>query len=237
MDDQVVLITGASGGLCEAVVRAFADAGARLALVGRRLEALQSQAAGLALPPARVACHAADLARPGQAREAVNAVLADWGRVDCLINLVGTWAGGVKLAELNDDQWREILDTNLHSAFHISRAVLPPMLAQGGGRIVHVGARAVERPGSGQAAYNVAKAGLLALTRSISADYGTQGIRANIILPGTIATERQRHNKTAAEMRYWVSPQDIAQMMLFLCGPAGGALNGAAIPVYGGRTL
>ncbi|MFO7696628.1 MAG: SDR family oxidoreductase [Anaerolineae bacterium] len=82
----------------------------------------------------------------------------------------------------------------------------------------------------------MAKAGLLALTRSIASDYGAEGIRANIILPGTIATERQRRAKTTGESRDWVSPDDLAQMMLFLCGPAGGALNGAAIPVYGGRT-
>jgi len=236
MQDQVVLITGASGGLGDAVVRAFVGTGARLALVARRLEALESQVDELALPPARVSCHAADLARPEQALGTVNAVLAEWGRVDCLLNLVGTWTGGVKVAHLTDEQWHSMLDTNLHSAFHISRAVLPAMLSQGGGRIVLVGARAVERPGSGQAPYNVAKAGLLALARSIAADYGTQGIRANIILPGTIATERQRQDKTAAEMRDWVSPEDIAAMMLLLCGPAGAALNGAAIPIYGGRT-
>lgn len=233
MEKQVVLITGASGGLGAAVVRAFVGTGARLALVGRRLEALESQVGDLALPPARVSCHAADLARPEQAQGAVNAILAEWGSVDCLLNLVGTWAGGVKVADLTDEQWHSMLDTNLHSAFHISRAVLPPMLSQGGGRIVHVGSRAVERPGSGQAPYNVAKAGLLALTRSIAADYGTQGVRANIILPGTIATERQRQDKTVAEMRDWVSPEDIAAMMLLLCSPAGAALNGAAIPIYG----
>ncbi|MFO7696627.1 MAG: SDR family oxidoreductase [Anaerolineae bacterium] len=150
MEEQVLLITGASGGLGESVVRAFAATGARLALVGRRQESLETLATRLALPPTGIICHAADLARPEQAQATVSAVLAEWGKVDCLLNLVGTWAGGVKLADLTDEQWHGMLDTNLHSAFHITRAVLPPMLAQGGGRIVHVGSRAVERPGWGR---------------------------------------------------------------------------------------
>ncbi len=234
---QVVLITGASGGLGETVVKVFAATEARLALVARRIGPLQDLVAQLGLPAERVLCGAADLTDPEQAQEAVSAVLQRWGRVDCLLNLVGTWSGGVRVADLAVDQWRNMLATCLDSAFYISRAVLPAMVESGQGRIVHIGSRAVERPGTGQAAYNVAKAGLLALTRSIAADYGPQGIRANIILPSSIATERQRRSGSPAGSREGVSSDDLARMMLLLCSPAGDAFNGATIPMYGGMAV
>jgi NAD(P)-dependent dehydrogenase (short-subunit alcohol dehydrogenase family) len=236
-EGEVVLITGASGGLGETVAHAFANDGRRLVLVARRLEPLEVLALQLGLPEGHVLCRAADLSQPEQAREVVDATLERFGRVDCLVNLVGTWTGGVKVADLTDALWHDMLGTNLHAAFYIGRAVLPAMLAQSGGRIIHIGSRAVERPGSGQAPYNVSKSGLVALTRSIAADYGAQGIRANIILPGTILPAHQSSARPGTETLDGVSPADLAQVMLLLCGPSGPALNGAAIPVYGGRPL
>jgi NAD(P)-dependent dehydrogenase (short-subunit alcohol dehydrogenase family) len=234
MNDSVVLITGASGHLGARTAAAFARAGARLALTGRKAEALESTAQALALPAARVLARTADLRDPSQVQALVEAVVAAWGRLDCLLNLVGEWHGGIALADVTDAQWDGLLDTNLRTAFHTSRAVLPPMLTGGGGRIVHLAARAVEHPGARQVAYNVSKSGLVALTRSIAVDYGSQGIRANAILPGTIDTPDNRSARPGANRSGWVQPDALVAMMLLLCGPAGQAINGAAIPMYGG---
>ncbi|NLT74612.1 MAG: SDR family NAD(P)-dependent oxidoreductase [Chloroflexi bacterium] len=230
--EQIVLIAGASGTLGEAVTRTFRDEGARLGLLARRLEPLRALMDRLGLTDDEAICCQADLSRPQEAGDAVRAITDRWGRVDCLLNLVGTWGGGVKLADLSDEVWHAMIATNLHTAFNISRAVIPPMIAQGGGRIIHIGSRAVERLGGGQAPYNVSKAGLVALTRSIAVDYGAQGIRANVILPSTIVAER-----SADEARDRVAAEDLARVMLMLCGPTGEAVNGAAIPVYGGRVI
>ena len=188
MDRRVIVITGASGGLGQAVVQGFAREDVLLALVSRRIEPLEDLVRALALTQEQVLCSAADLSKRMEAEQAVRAVLDRFGRIDCLLHLVGTWHGNVAVADLADDDWYAMLETNLHAAFNIIRAALPAMLDHGGGRIVTVGSRAIERPGSGQAPYNVSKAALLALTRSVAADYGAQGIRANMILPGTIAT-------------------------------------------------
>jgi NAD(P)-dependent dehydrogenase (short-subunit alcohol dehydrogenase family) len=223
-DADVILITGATGGLGEPVV---------LALVSRRQEALEALAAELGLAPDRMLCIAADLTRPEEAERAVEAVLARWDRIDCLLNLVGKWQGRAKVADVTDAQWHGLLATNLHSAFYITRAVLPAMLSQRYGRIVHIGSRAVERAGESQVVYNVSKAALESLARSVARDYGAQGIRANTILAGTIATARRRDSMPDADTSQWVWPEHLAQLMLLLCGPAGADINGAAIPVYG----
>jgi len=237
MDRRVIVITGASGGLGQAVVQGFAREDVLLALVSRRIEPLEDLVRALALTQERVLCSAADLSKRMEAEQALRAVLDRFGRIDCLLHLVGTWHGNVAVADLADDDWYAMLETNLHAAFNIIRAALPAMLDHGGGRIVTVGSRAIERPGSGQAPYNVSKAALLALTRSVAADYGAQGIRANMILPGTIATPRQAQGSADGDRPGWVAPEMLAEMMVFLCGPGGDALNGAAIPVYGGKTL
>ena len=237
MHGEVVLIAGASGRLGEGVTRAFAREGARIGLVARHAGPLQSLVTELGLPPERAIWHLADASVPAQAAEAVEHVREAFDRIDVLLNLVGAWEGGTRLAELKDAQWDEMLATNLHAAFCLSRAVLQVMLPQGGGRIIHIGSRAVERPGVGQAPYNVAKAGLLALTRSIAADYGADGIRANMILPATIANPGRHPESAHAKARDSVRPEDLAEAMLFLCSSAGNAINGAAIPVYGGRLI
>ena len=237
MDRRVIMITGASGGLGQAVVQALAREDVLLALVSRRMDPLEDLARALALDAERILCTPADLRMRTEAEQAVQAVLDRFGRIDCLLHLVGTWRGNVAVADLADDDWHSMLETNLHSALNIIRAALPAMLGQGSGRIVTIGSRAVERPGSGQAPYNVSKSALLALTRSIAADYGAQGIRANMILPGTIATPRQAQSSADADLPGWVAPEALAEMMVFLCGPGGDALNGAAIPVYGGKAL
>lgn len=237
MDKRVIMITGANGGLGQSVVQVFSREDVLLALVSRRLEPLEDLVQALALEQGRVLCAAADLSKRTEAEQAVQAVLDRFGRIDCLLHLVGTWRGNVAVADLADDDWHGMLETNLHAALNIIRAALPAMLGQGSGRIVTIGSRAVERPGSGQAPYNVSKAALLALTRSVAADYGAQGIRANMILPGTIATPRQARDSADAAKPGWVAPEALAEMMVFLCGPGGDALNGVAIPAYGGKTL
>jgi len=176
---------------------------------------------------------ATDLTDPNSVQKLVDEVLERFGRLDILINLIGGWRGGVRLADLTDEMWQQMLHLNLQSAFLINRAALKPMLTQGWGRIINIGSRAAERPGTGQGAYNVAKAGVVALTKSIAADYRRQGIAANVILPGTIDTPANRQAMPHADTSQWVDPHDIAQLALFLCSEASGAINGAAIPIYG----
>jgi NAD(P)-dependent dehydrogenase (short-subunit alcohol dehydrogenase family) len=231
--DKVVLITGATGALGTQVVAAVATTEARLALTARHLEPLQALAERLSLAGERTLLHPADLAREDDVAALMAAVAARWGGVDVLFNLAGGWSGGARVAEVTLEDWQAALETNLHSALLVDRAVLPYMAARKWGRIINIASRAAEDPGPRQVAYNVAKAGVVALTRSIAAEYRRSGVAANTILPGIIDTPANRDQMPDADFSRWVAPQQIAELLLFLASEAGGNLNGAAIPIYG----
>ena len=179
--ERVVLITGATGAVGSVVARTFAATEARLALTARRIEALQELAHQLELAEERTLLWAADLAQADQVDALMGAIADRWGGVDILLNIAGGWAGGKRLADLSEEDWDAMLEMNLRSAFLINRAVLPYMARRGWGRIVNVASRAAVEPGPRQAAYNVAKAGVVALTASIAAEYRRQGVAANVI--------------------------------------------------------
>jgi len=233
IQDRVVLVTGATGAVGRVVARAVAQSGARLALTARQPQALAALAAELALPDERVLAHAADLAVADEVQALIAAIAARWGGVDALLNVAGGWSGGARLADLTEADWDAALDMNLRSAFLINRAVLPYMASRGWGRIVNVASRAAESPTARQAAYNVAKAGGVALTGSIAAEYRRQGIAANVILPSIIDTPANRAQMPDGDASRWVKPEELAQLMLYLCSDEAGGLNGASIPVYG----
>jgi NAD(P)-dependent dehydrogenase (short-subunit alcohol dehydrogenase family) len=187
------------------------------------------------VPPAaeRLEAIQADVTDAASVARAVETAVARAGRIDALVNLVGAWAGGPLVHETDDATWRRMLDVNLNSAFLLSRAVLPHLLRQGAGRLVHVGSRAAVEPFPGGVAYIVAKAGVVALTRAIATEVAGRGITANVILPGTIDTATNRAANPTADYRQWVRPEALAETILFLLSDAAREINGAVIPVYG----
>ena len=233
LQDKVVLITGATGALGHVVARIFAETGARLVLTGRRQQALAGLAAEIGLPAERALTLPADLAVAKEVGALVEAVAARWGGADILLNIAGGWRGGTRLVELTEEEWDTTLEMNLRSAFLINRAVLPYMVSRGWGRIINIASRAAVEPGARQAAYNISKAGIVALTASIAAEYRRQGVAANAIMPSIIDTAQNRAQTPDADFSRWVKPEALAALMLYLCGEEGGSLNGAAIPVYG----
>jgi NAD(P)-dependent dehydrogenase (short-subunit alcohol dehydrogenase family) len=171
MKGQVVLITGASGGLGTSVVRAFRDAGATVAASSRKSPEFP-----------------ADLLDPAQAKALVDRVSGRFGRIDALVHLAGGFVGGA-VHETDDATWNQMMNVNLRSAFHMFRAVLPHMRAAGRGRIVAIGSRAAVDLPPGIAAYAASKAALVSLVRSISLENKQLGITANAILPSTIGAQ------------------------------------------------
>jgi NAD(P)-dependent dehydrogenase (short-subunit alcohol dehydrogenase family) len=237
LQEKVVLVAGATGGLGGVVTRRIAAAGARVAVTGRDRGSLEALAESLAREPGvereRVLAHSADLGDPVRVKGLVDEVEARWGGVDALVNLAGGWMGGKPLVEVTEQEWDAAIGLNLRSAFLVNRAVLPFMLRKGWGRIVNVSSRAAESPGPKQAAYNAAKAGLIALTASIAAEYRRNGVAANSILPSIIDTPQNRTQMPDADHSRWVKPEEIASLVLFLLSDEAGCMNGAAIPVYG----
>jgi NAD(P)-dependent dehydrogenase (short-subunit alcohol dehydrogenase family) len=230
---KVVLIAGGTGGLGYAVSLAFLEEGARVAVTYRKEEefAALKQAAGAnasALEGSLV-----DVTDEGATAELVAGVILQHGRLDALVNTVGGYAGGVTLWELETKVFDRMLSLNLRSGYALARAVLPAMLKQRHGSIVNVAAKAAFDHGAGAAAYAASKAAAVAMMDSLAADTKGTGVRVNSILPSIIDTAVNRRAMPNADFAVWPKPEQIAQVILFLCSENAAVIHGAAVPVYG----
>jgi NAD(P)-dependent dehydrogenase (short-subunit alcohol dehydrogenase family) len=223
--NKVVLITGANGGLGNSVTQAFLNAGAIVAGSSRKIAQDEFKSPNFHAFPAEISSLASAKALAG-------AVAQKLGRIDVLIHLVGAFAGGA-VADTDDATWSKMLDLNLNTAFHTLRAVLPHMRKIGGGRIVAIGSRLAVEPAPGVAAYEASKAALVSLIRAVALENKDAGINANIVLPDTMDTPVNRTAMPKADFSKWVPTSDVAELLLALAGPAGAAVTGAVIPIYG----
>ena len=231
--DRVVLITGATGDFGPYVAKAFAQTGARLALTARKLDQAQALAADLGLGDDRGLASVVDVTQADSVAGWVAAVLAKWGRVDVLVNVAGGYKAGAPVAEMQETDLDFMFNLNARSAFLTCRAVIPPMLAQGGGHIVNIGAKAGLLAGRKSTAYAVSKAAVLRLTEALSAEVRENNINVNAIIPSIIDTPGNRAGQPAADTSKWVKPEDLAAVAVFLASDAARAIHGAQIPVYG----
>jgi NAD(P)-dependent dehydrogenase (short-subunit alcohol dehydrogenase family) len=221
---KVVLITGAGGNLGRATVIACRAAGARLVLADRNREGLAERLRELALGDDEALLVTANLADPAATRATFEEARLRWGRLDAVFHLAGGFLGVKPLHETTDDEYRSILELNLHPAFAVARAALPAMLEQGSGVIVFIAARAGLRAPGGLAAYSAAKGGVLRLTESLAEDLKGTGVRVNALLPAAIAAA----GSSGAEG----TPADaIADVLVFLATDAARAVHGALIEV------
>ena len=231
--DQVAIVTGAYGALGQAVSRKLAEAGARLVLVGRDAAKLESFVQTLDVPAGSVLAVPADVTDPDGVSQLVEAALERFGQIDMLFNIVGGWAGGTTVADTDVETWERMLRMNLTSVFLVSRAVLSHMAARGYGKIVNVSSKTATQSGARRAAYAVAKAGVLKLTEAMAAEFKGHGINVNAVLPSTIDTEANRRAMPDADFSTWVTPEQVADVMLWLASDAAETIHGAAVPVYG----
>jgi NAD(P)-dependent dehydrogenase (short-subunit alcohol dehydrogenase family) len=228
--NQVAMITGAGGILGKAVAGAFASAGASLILVD------VSDAALKAAYPAddpRQMLVAVNLLDAGAVKKAVDALAERFGRIDALCNIAGGFRMGSPVHETPAETWRYMLDINASTLLNAVGAVVPKMLAAGGGKIVNVGAMGgtVGRPNMG--AYSASKSAVIRLTESMAAELREKNINVNCVLPSIIDTPQNRADMPDVDPKRWVAPADLAQVILFLCSDAARAIHGAAIPVVG----
>ncbi len=234
--DQVILVTGATGSLGRATVRAFLQAGGRVVAVGRSTADVEEKRDSGVFGDAhtdRVVAASANLLDEASVAEMVTGVMADLGRVDALVNVAGGFKMGSPLHETDADTWEFMLNLNARSVFFMAKAVVPHMLAQEHGKIVNIAARAALAGKAKMGPYVVSKAAVVRLTETLSAETKASGINVNAILPGTIDTPPNRADMPNANFHNWVKPEAIADAILFLCSDAARAVHGAALPVYG----
>jgi NAD(P)-dependent dehydrogenase (short-subunit alcohol dehydrogenase family) len=224
---KVTVITGGAGALGSRVVEVFREAGAAVVVVDREAALASRRATDRVLPLA------VDLLDEASVAQAVDAIVARFGRIDALVCLAGGFFGDVPVVDTAPARLREQLELNLLSVYICVHAVLPRMIAAGGGAVVGVGSRPAVRPVPGAVAYGVAKLGVLKLMEAVAEEYREQGIRANAILPSIIDTPANRRSMPDADATRWVRPEQIAAVLRFLVSDDAAIISGAAIPVYG----
>jgi NAD(P)-dependent dehydrogenase (short-subunit alcohol dehydrogenase family) len=227
---QAVVITGAAGNLGQAVAEAFAALGANLVLIDLRPDAL-ARAFG-AETETRVLAPT-DLLDQTQVSATIEKAIERFARIDVLCNIAGGFRMGEAVHETSDANWNFLFDSNARSLLHAVRAVVPPMLQAGRGKVVNVGAFAAQRGVARMGAYCAAKSAVIRLTEAMAAELREKGINVNCVLPSVIDTPENRAAMPRADPARWVAPEDLASTILFLASPAARAIHGAALPVTG----
>lgn len=230
---KVALIAGGTGGLGSAISFAFLRAGAQVAVTYRAsAELLALQATGPDFAQ-RLTSYQVDVTDESGVRELIKELVQKHGRVDFLVNAVGGYSGGTKLWEIDPNTFDQMLNLNLRSGFLLARAVVPAMLKQQGGSIVNVASKAAFDHAAGAGAYVASKSAAVAMVDCLAEDLRGTGVRANSVLPSIIDTPANRKAMPNADFTKWPKPEEIAQVILFLCSDEARLIHGSAVPVYG----
>jgi NAD(P)-dependent dehydrogenase (short-subunit alcohol dehydrogenase family) len=230
--NKVALITGGTGGLGRAVTLALLHEGASViaTYIKKDEEDALKDAIGPKSPLELLPLDATDEAA---CRTVVDGITARHGHLDILVNAIGGYAGGKAVWETDPKTYQLMLTLNLHAGFNLARTVVPAMLKQKSGAIVNIASKAALDHAAGAGAYAASKAATLALFDCLAQDVKGTGVRVNSVLPSIIDTELNRKAMPTADFSKWPKPEEIAQVILFLCSPEAKLINGAAIPVYG----
>ena len=233
MLERAVVITGGTGGLGRALVRRLLDEDYRLAVTYLMPDEAREFEDEFEVDEDRLLLTRVDATNPEAVATLFKDVADRWGSIHALVSLVGGWAGGRDVEETDDVRFERMLDLNLRSAFYAVRAAIPHLKEAGWGRIVLVGSRgAVDYP-EGQAAFNIAKAGVVALAKSVAQELEGTGVTANALMPSVIDTPVTRKSLPYADYVDWPTPDEIAAVAQFLLSDESGVMNGALVPVYG----
>jgi NAD(P)-dependent dehydrogenase (short-subunit alcohol dehydrogenase family) len=224
MNGKVIVITGALGALGRVVAETAAGRGARVA----GIDHARSQAAATAQ---RIELGGVDLSDSAQAKKAIDAATAHFGRLDALVNIAGGFTFET-VADGNIKSWQRMHALNLLTAVNTSHAAIPHLAASPAGRIVNIGAMGALQAGAGMGPYAASKAGVHRLTEALAAEHKGK-ITVNAVLPSTIDTPANRASMPKADFSKWVTPQELAEVILFLVSDAASAVTGALIPVAG----
>ena len=241
LENKIALVTGAARGIGQAIALQLAADGADLALCDVKAEWLEDTAAKVKALGRRAESYAMDVANGAAVGEAVAKVLADFGRIDVLVNNAGITRDTL-LMRMSEEDWDAVLDINLKGAFLVTKAVVKPMMKQRSGAIVNIASVVGIMGNPGQANYTASKAGLIALTKTTAKELGSRNVRVNAVAPGFIRTAMT--DKLAAPVKEAMlkmvplgrlgEPEDVAKAVAFLASDAAAYVNGQTLAVCGG---
>jgi len=253
LDGKVVLVTGGSKGIGKAVARGLLQERAKVAICARTKSELDAAAAELAKGGGEVFAVAGDLTREGEVQKIVEAVVTRFERIDVLINNAGAAPGGL-LLDLTEDDWHRALELKFLGYVRCMKAVIPHMLRQGGGRIVNIVGNDGVKPIGVELTPSAANAADLAVTIALAEQYGRHNICINAINPGPVATERwdglisgiarvrgisvadaQKRAETSIPLGRICTPEEVANVAVFVASERASFMNGALITLDGGQ--
>lgn len=242
---RTALVTGGTRGIGKAIVWSLAKAGARVAFVYQsNAQAAEQLLKDLSLDQREALAFQADVRNKPAADEVVEQVLAKWEKLDILVNNAGIIRDGL-LATMGEQQWKDVVETNLNSVYNYTHAVMRSMMSARYGRIINMSSVASEFGNAGQANYAASKAGIEGFTRCIATEVARRGITVNAVAPGFIETDMTVAVRNAAEAeikkripcRRLGQPDDIANAVLFLASEEASYITGQVLRVDGGLTL
>ncbi len=250
---QVAVVTGAAQGLGLGIVRQLAGQGARVVLADVQEERARSEAAALAKGGGITDSAYLDVTDSSTVETFFQSVAQDYGRLDILVNSAGVGQQVGPVVELSDGEWARVLQVNLTGTFYCCRAAGGVMEDQGSGCIVNVASINGQSPAALVAAYNVAKAGVISLTKTLALELAAYGVRVNAISPGLVYTEFNQKTmaqrcqtlgiteeemiervRSSVPLGRWGEPEDIARGVAFLCNPANSWVTGEVLRISGG---
>jgi 3-oxoacyl-[acyl-carrier protein] reductase len=217
-------VTGTSGALGKVVAEVALARGARVAGIDHAPSQIPAT-------PDRIELGGVDLSDPGQAKKAIDAAAAHFGRLDALINIAGGFAFEA-IVEGDPKTWQRMYALNVLTALNASQSAIPHLQASKAGRIVNIGAMGALQAGAGMGAYAASKAGVHRLTEALAAECKGR-ITVNAVLPSTIDTPANRASMPKADFKKWVTAEELAEVILFLASDAASAVTGALLPVSG----
>ena len=241
LSGQTALVTGASGGIGQAIAKALHGQGARVMLGGTRRDALNALAGALG---ERAHIGLADLADPVACDRLVKDAEAAMGRVDILVNNAGIARDSLAL-RMRDEDWHSVIEVNLTAAFRLTRAALRGMLRRRHGRVIGVTSVVALTGNAGQANYAAAKAAMIGMSKSIAAEIAGRGITVNCVAPGLIATamteklamEQQARLAQAIPAGRFGAPEDVAAAVIYLASAEAAYVTGQTLHVNGGMAM
>lgn len=242
---KVALVTGGARNIGRAISRSLAAGGAAVMVNARTSRAEAEKTVGMIeAAGGKAALHIADVTNPADVASMVEATVARFGRLDCLVNNAAVRAD-TEFAAIKLEEWRNVLSIILDGAFICTQACLPHLARSGAGAVVNIGGLTAHKGASGRAHVITAKSGLSGLTRALALDLAPHRITANCIVPGTIDTvrglpgapERPENRRELPPVGYRGAPEEIAAMVRMLCGPDARYVTGQTIHVNGGGLM
>ncbi|MBU8902812.1 MAG: 3-oxoacyl-[acyl-carrier-protein] reductase [Victivallales bacterium] len=244
LEGKVALVTGGARGIGKAICERLADEGAKLAIVDIMLDVAEETANEFKGKGVEAAAFAADVSKLDSANETIDAVMKEFGKIDILVNNAGVTRDTLMM-RMSEQDWDLVIAVNLKGTFNFTKAVCRPMMKARTGKIVNVASVVGRMGNAGQANYSASKAGVIGLTKTTAKEFATRNIQVNAVAPGYIQTDMTGKLSDAATeafmtvipMKRGGTPEDVANVVYFLCSDDSSYVTGQVINIDGGMLM